>query len=170
MDDVRDMMNVSENQANAVTSCAELDDLDRNIIWELQASGRKSSKEIGQKLKVSDGTIRYRMNKMLKSGLLKVTASINPFVFRDGILAVIGMQLEKRTHAQTMSKISKISGVLSVSNVTGTYDLLVEAFFESRRELQYFLVDELSQIGGINKTDTFIVLDSLKKWVELPRL
>jgi Lrp/AsnC family transcriptional regulator for asnA, asnC and gidA len=117
---------------------------------------------------VSDGTIRFRMNKMLKSGLLKITASINPFTFRDGILAVIGMQLEKRTHAQTMSNISKIKGVLSVSNVTGTYDLLVEAFFESRRELQHFLVADLSQVGGINKTDTFIVLDSLNKWVELP--
>ena len=147
----------------------DLDDLDRQIIWELQESSRKTSKEIAEKLRVSDGTIRYRMNRMLKRSCLRFAASINPFFFRDGILAYIGMRLERRTQVKTMEKISKVKGVLSVSNVTGTYDLLVEAFFESRQELQYFLVEGLAKIGSINRTDTFIVLDSLNKWVELPK-
>ena len=146
----------------------DLDEIDRQIIHELQESSRKASKEIAEKLNVSDGTIRYRMNRLLKSGQFKISARINPFSIREGILAFIGMQLEKRTHAKTMGKIAKMKGVLSVSNVTGTYDLIVEVFFESRQELLQFLVEEISKTGGITRTDTFTVLDSINKWVELP--
>ncbi len=147
----------------------DLDDIDRQIIQELQESSRKTSKEIAGKLKVSDGTVRYRMNRMLKSNHFKISARLNPFFSREGILAFIGMQLEKRTHAKTMEKIAKLKGVLSVSNVTGNYDLIVEVFFESRRELLNFLVEETSKTGGITRTDTFTVLDSINKWVELPK-
>jgi Lrp/AsnC family transcriptional regulator for asnA, asnC and gidA len=77
------------------------------------------------------------------------------------------MELEKRTHKITMNKISQLKGVVSVCNVSGRYDLLVEIFLESRQDLNRFLIESLSSIGGINRTETFIVLDAINKWVEL---
>ena len=73
-----------------------LDDLDRKIISEFQKDGRKSSKDLARKFKVSDGTIRFRTNRLMKQNTLRVTASINPFSFSsDGIIAYVGMELEK---------------------------------------------------------------------------
>lgn len=146
----------------------ELDELDRRIILELQRDGRRSSRDIGEKLKVSDGTVRFRINRLTERNILRVTASVNPFAFSEGIIAVVGMELEKRTHAPTMQKISRLRGVLSVCNVTGKYDLLVEVFLGSRQELKKFLVEDLSEIEGINRTETFIILDAVYKWIELP--
>ena len=146
-----------------------LDDLDRKIIAEFQKDGRRSSKNLARKLKVSDGTIRFRANRLTRQNILRFSASINPFCLStDGILAFVGMELEKRTHTITMKKISQLKGVVSVCNVSGRYDLLVEIFLESRQDLNRFLIDSLSSIGGINHTETFIVLDALNKWVELP--
>lgn len=146
-----------------------LDALDRKIISEFQKDGRKSSKDLARKLKVSDGTVRFRTNRLRKSSLLRFAASINPFSFSaDGILAYVGMELEKRTHTNTMKKISQLKGVVSVCNVSGRYDLLVEIFLESRQDLNRFLLESLSGVGGINRTETFIVLDAMNKWVELP--
>ena len=146
-----------------------LDDLDRRIILEFQKDGRKSSKDLARKFKVSDGTIRFRTNRLLKQNILRITASINPFSFSsDGIIAYVGMELEKRTHTITMKKISQLKGVVSVCDVSGRYDLLVEIFLESRQDLNRFLVESLSSVGGINRTETFIVLDAINKWVELP--
>ena len=146
-----------------------LDDLDRKIISEFQKDGRKSSKDLARKLKVSDGTIRFRTNRLINQNTLRVTASINPFsLSSDGIIAYVGMELEKRTHTITMKKISQLKGVVSVCNVSGRYDLLVEIFLESRQDLNRFLIDSLSSVGGINRTETFIVLDAMNKWVELP--
>lgn len=146
----------------------ELDDIDRKIIFKLQEDGKASSKDIAEELKVSDGTVRFRMNKLINRGLLKITASINPFCFKNGIAAVVGMELEKRTHARTMKSISNLDGVVSVCNVSGKYDLLVEVFLESRNDLNKFLIEDLSRIEGINRTETFIILDAMDKWMKLP--
>ncbi len=59
-----------------------------------------------------------------------------------------------------------MSGVKSVCNAAGRYDLLVEVFFDSREALKIFLVSDLSQIGDITFTETFVYLDALNKWVE----
>jgi len=150
------------------TTITELDHIDRSIICELQKDGKISSRDIAKKLNVSDGTVRFRINKLIKKHILRITASLNPFAFVDGMIALVGMELEKRTHAATMARISSLSGVQSVCNVTGKYDLMVEVFLESREKLNTFLIDELSTIEGITTTETFIVLDAINKWVELP--
>jgi DNA-binding Lrp family transcriptional regulator len=150
------------------TVITSLDDTDRNIIYELQRDGKKSSRDIAEKLGVSDGTVRFRINKLIKKDILRITASLNPFAFANGMIALVGMELEKRTHASTMAKVASLSGVLAVCNVTGKYDLMVEVFLESREKLNTFLIDDLSTIEGITRTETFIVLDAINKWVELP--
>lgn len=145
-----------------------IDDLDRKIIRELQKNGRISYKDVAKKLNVSDGTIRFRTNRLVKSGVLRISASINPFIPETNIAALVGMQLEKRTHRRTMAKISELKGVVSVCNVTGDFDLFVEVLVDSREELNKFLVEDLSKIEGIRTTETFVYLDAINKWIEMP--
>ena len=144
-----------------------LDKLDRQIISELQHNGRESYKTIARKLKVSGGTVRLRVKRMIKKNVLRISALLNPFSFEHSITALIGFRLENRSHEETMKRISKLDGVLSVSNVTGEFDLIVEVFLESRSELKRFLVEELPKIGEIKGTETYIFLDGLNKWVQL---
>lgn len=163
------MLRTNDQEKTAMeTTISSLDDIDRGIICELQRDGKASSKDIAEKLNVSDGTVRFRLNKLIKKNILHITASVNPFAFADGIIALVGMELEKRTHAATMEKIAALNGVFSVCNVTGKYDLLIEVFLESREKLNEFLIDSLSSIEGIKRTETFIVLDAINKWVTLP--
>ena len=143
----------------------KLDALDKKIIIELQHNGRMPYKDIAKKLNVSDGTIRLRTEKMIKSNFLRITASIDPFHFENSITALIGINLAKRSHIASMQTISKMSGVKSVCNATGRYNLLVEVFFDSRKALKNFLVSDLSQIDAITLTETFVYLDALNKWV-----
>ena len=145
----------------------QLDDLDRKIIGELQKNGRVSYKDISKRLKVSDGTVRFRVGKMIRNNFLRIMASVNPFALENSILALVAMQLERRTQKQTMETISQLRGVVSVTNVTGRYDLLVEVFLDSQKELNKFLMDDLSKIGGIKATETFVSLDAINRWVEM---
>lgn len=145
----------------------EIDEIDRAIIAELQRNGRVSYKDIARKLKVSDGTIRFRTEKMIKKNLLRITASVNPFYFKNTSMALIGINIEKRDHQKIMQSLSKLRGVTSVCNLTGRYDLVVEVFFDSREELRKFLVEELNQITDINFTETYVYLDGINKWMEL---
>ena len=75
------------------------------------------------------------------------------------------MKLEKRTHRQTMEQIAALPGVLSVANVAGNYDLIVEVYLPSRDALNTFLFEELAAVDGIQSTETFVLLDAINKWV-----
>ncbi len=142
------------------------DDIDKKIVAELQKDGRTSYKVIAKKLNLSDGTIRLRTAKMIKNNFLKISASVNPFFYEHSITALIGMNLEKRDHKKIMQKIARIKGVKSVTNSTGRYDLLVEVFFHSREELRLFLMENITKVGGIMFSETYVYLEAINKWVE----
>lgn len=146
-----------------------LDHTDRRIIAALQENGRESYKNIAQRLGVSDGTVRLRTERLLKSGYLRVSASVNPMFFEDGLTATVGVSLEGRANAQIMRAIANLDGVQSVSNVSGRFDLLVEIHVASRSDLRRFLVDDLSALGGIQNTETFLYLETINKWVQQRR-
>lgn len=158
----RGSINVNEKEIT-------LDHTDRRIIAALQENGRESYKNIAQRLGVSDGTVRLRTERLLKSGYLRVSASVNPMFFEDGLTATVGVSLEGRANAQIMRAIANLDGVQSVSNVSGRFDLLVEIHVASRSDLRRFLVDDLSALGGIQNTETFLYLETINKWVQQRR-
>ena len=142
-----------------------IDQMDRLIIDALQKNGRESYKSIAQKLGVSDGTVRLRTERMIRSGYLRISASVNPMFFEDGLTATVGVSLEGRANAEIMRAIAALDGVQSVANVSGRFDLLVEIHVSSRNDLRRFLVDDLSAVGGIQNTETFLYLETIDKWV-----
>lgn len=144
----------------------ELDKTDMLILRELQKDGRVSYRTIAENLAISDGTVRVRVGRMMDSGFLKISALIDPFFFKNSILAHIGMQLESRTHLETMKRIAELDGVLSVCNTAGEYDLFVEVFLKSREELNSFLFEVLPNIDGIKNTHTLVYLDGQSKRIE----
>lgn len=142
-----------------------LDQMDRQIIACLQDNGRESYKSIATKLGVSDGTVRLRTERLIKSGYLRISAAVNPMFFEDGLTATVGVSLEGRANADIMNAIAGLEGVQSVANVSGRFDLLVEIHVASRSDLRRFLVDDLSAVGGIQNTETFLYLETINKWV-----
>ena len=147
-----------------------MDDLDRKIIKELQKDGRLSYKEIARKLNVSDGRVRFRTQRLIRGEKIRITASVNPFGLENWVTVLVGinLDLEKGRHRGTMETLDSLNGVVSVTNVTGRFDLVIEVFMESRKLLKEFLMEELSNVKGIKSTETFLYLESINKWIELP--
>ncbi|MBT3276030.1 MAG: Lrp/AsnC family transcriptional regulator [Spirochaetales bacterium] len=144
-----------------------VDELDMKIIAELQDDGRMSFRTVAEKLEVSDQTVRLRVTRMMEHGFLRVSPLINPFAFDNSLLALIGMQLEKRTQKETMETIASMRGVVSVYNTAGEFDLFVEVFHRSRSDLNKFLFEELPKVPGIKSTHSYISLDARHKWIEV---
>jgi len=144
-----------------------MDEIDFRIVQQLQENGRKAYSEIAKRLNVSDGTVRIRTEKMIEKGLIRIRALVNPFQFEHHVCALVGVNLERREHKKKMEQISKLKGVVSVMNTTGRYDLFVELFVRSQKELMEFLVNEISKVDGIQATETFVYLDGTNKWMVL---
>lgn len=146
-----------------------IDDLDRNIILELQEDARRPYKEIAAKLGVSESTISNRVNRLLRTGILKLEARVDPFKLTNKVAAIIGLKLERRSHLQAIEEIRKIPGVSAVYVATGEYDLFIEVMEDSIADLNDFLFHKtrLSKMKNVVTTETFILLSSNTKFFKL---
>jgi Lrp/AsnC family transcriptional regulator for asnA, asnC and gidA len=143
----------------------QIDELDRKIILELQEDARKPYKEIAKKLKVSEGTIKNRVGRLVDNGILKLQARVDPFAFPHKIAALVGVRIKGREHEETMARIAKVPCVTSIWNATGRYDLFFELMVDSLEDLNDVLYrNVLRDIKGILNTETFVTLWSETKF------
>lgn len=141
------------------------DQLDWKII-DILSQRHIPNSTIAKKLRVSEGTIRQRLKRMQSKGFLKIRALRDPNILENQQLAVVAATLmEAKLLDKKAQEISELENVLSVSIVSGQYDILIEVLVESNRGLVSFLTEKLSKIEGISKTETFVILKSYQKWV-----
>ena len=71
-----------------------------------------------------------------------------------GVRAFVLIQTEIGRAAHVAAKIREIAGVLTADDVTGPYDVIVQAEAESIDDLGKFVVSRLQLIDGIMRTLT----------------
>ena len=121
---------------------------------------------IAKKLGLSEGTIRQRIKRMQAAGILKIKALRDTNVLENQQLAIIAVNVEHSNQLDTKAReISELPEVLSVSIVSGRYDLLVEVLVDSNKGLVKFLTESLSQVDEISATESFVTLRSYNRWV-----
>jgi len=135
------------------------DDLNREIIRMLQQDGRLPYKDIAVALKVSEGTIRNRVQSMKQSGALKIVALADPMAIRYKADAMIGIKVATPATPRTVAnRLAELGEVVYVLWVSGRYDLLIEVVCETRGAFQEFLerhcfghddIDSIEVMSGI---------------------
>jgi len=128
--------------------------------------GYESNNAVARRLGVSEGMIRRRLQRLKEAGILVIRAMINPDVLAQQQLAVVAVNVAESKLLNAKAKaIAALPNVLSVSIASGRYDLLVEVLVHSNHGLVEFLTKNLSQVEGIGKTETFLLLKSYDKFV-----
>ncbi len=141
------------------------DSTDWKII-EILRNENQTNNKIAKDLGVSEGMIRKRIQRLKDAGILQVRALINPDMLEQQQLAVIGVNVtESRLLEAKGREISSLPDVLSVSLVSGRYDLMAEVMVDSNHGLVKFLTESLSKVDGISKTESFVILKSYSKFV-----
>ena len=135
------------------------DDLNRAIIKMLQEDGRLPYQDIAKALKVSEGTIRNRVQSMKKSGALKIVALTDPMAIRYQADAMIGIKVASpSTPRDAAERLAQLGEVVYVLWVSGRFDLLIEVVCESSQAFQKFLeqhcfgqpdIDQIEVMSGI---------------------
>lgn len=90
---------------------------------------------ISRKLNVSEGTIKNRVTRLINRGVLKLEARVNSFALPNRISAIVGVNLNERTHGKKIKEIEKNPGVTSVWNAAGRFDLFFEIMVDSMQSL-----------------------------------
>ncbi len=141
------------------------DKVDWQII-ELLSEQFDTNTVIAKKLNVSEGMIRQRIKKLQDAGIVKIRALRNPEVLENQQLAIVTANIsESKLLDKKAKEILNLKNVLSVSILSGQFDLLIEVLVDSNKGLINFLTDQLSKVEGISRTETFLTLKSYNKWI-----
>jgi Lrp/AsnC family transcriptional regulator for asnA, asnC and gidA len=69
----------------------------------------------------------------------------------------IGVKLQSMDLVKKGKEISRLKGVVSVSVVTGQYDLILVVLLKEDFSLLEFYTEQMSRIKGIQSVETFVV-------------
>lgn len=126
-----------------------LADADKAIIEALWRNPLDTNENIAEQLGMSETTVRNRVNRLRKNGLIHITALRNVALGPEMVFASIGIELAAGHHDQVTEKLCALRQVHFVANVLGRYDVIAQVLVNDTAELSAFLSDVLSPIAGI---------------------
>lgn len=138
-----------------------LDKLDLQIIHEMLGNAEVPYAELGKKLFVSGGTIHVRIKKLEELGIVKgKRIKVDLKLLNYDITAFVGVFLEKSSLYDSVAKeLESIPQIVRLNYTTGNYSMFIEIVCKDINELRSILHDDLQNIKGIERTETFISLD-----------
>ena len=123
-------------------------------------NGRKSYQKIARDLAVSENTVRTRVQKLTEEGILDINGVINPESIEGHRVVIVGVKLQSMDLVNKGEEFSKLKGVVSVSVVTGRFDLILVVLLKSGFGLLEFYTEEVSRIKEVQSVETFVVYKS----------
>ncbi|MCK5542291.1 MAG: Lrp/AsnC family transcriptional regulator [Desulfobacterales bacterium] len=137
----------------------KIDEINIKIIRELK-QGRKSFKKIADKLRITENTVRTRVNKLIEAEILDICGLVDPASLPGHRAVMIGIKTSNMNIVEKCKELSKLKGVISASVVTGRYDIILMVLFKKNFGLLEFYTEELSSVKGINFVETFVIYKS----------
>ena len=119
--------------------------------------GRRSFKDIAHELGLSENTVRTRVHRLTEEGILQVTGLVDPEALPGHRVVLVGVKLRTMDLIKKGEEFSKLRGVVSVSVVTGRYDLILVVFLKEGFGLLEFYTDEVAQLTDVQSVETFVV-------------
>lgn len=143
-----------------MTTKLNFDKLDNQIINVMMNDSEISYAELGKKLFVSAGTIHVRIKKLQDLKIITGTRmTINTKLLGYDCTAFVGIYLEKSSlYDLVATELEKIPEIVRLNYITGNYSMFIEIVCTDITQLRKVLHDDLQNIKGIERTETFISL------------
>jgi len=142
---------------NSKTRAAQLDDVSKAIIEQLQEDGRRSYAEIGKAVGLSEAAVRQRVQKLTEAGVMQVVAVTDPMQLGFYRQAMIGLRCSGDTRA-IADKLADLEAVDYVVLTAGSFDIMAEVVCESDEDLINLLNEQIRKLEGVVSTETFVYL------------
>ena len=145
--------------AGSIIANMKIDKINIEIIRHLR-DGRKSFKVIADDLAITENTVRSRVNRLIDEGILSITGLVNPAKIPGHNTVICGIKLSTVDLVAKGKELSTLKGVVSVSVVTGRYDLILYVLLNEEFSLLDFYTEEVARVEGIQDIETFVVFKS----------
>ena len=134
----------------------KIDDTTIGIIKHLR-DGRKSYKKIAEDLNLAENTVRSRVRQLSREGILEIAGLVDAEAIPNHQPVIIGVKLKTTDMFNKGAEFSVLRGVVSVSVVTGRYDLILVVLFKEDYGLEEFYTEEVVKVDDVQSLETFVI-------------
>ncbi|MGH3630471.1 MAG: Lrp/AsnC family transcriptional regulator [Sciscionella sp.] len=143
-------------------SAAQLDDVSKRIIEQLQEDGRRPYGAIGKAVGLSEAAVRQRVGRLTQSGVVQIVAVTDPMevgLYRQAMLALkVGGALEPV--ADALAAMDECEYVIICA---GRYDLIAEVVCSDDEHLLELISQRIRTIEAVREVETLVYLKLAKQ-------
>lgn len=140
------------------------DDLDMKLLFELTKDGSISVPALSKKLGINASVLYSRIKRLMKKKLIKkFTVVIDDSLLGIGVKASVGVNRDPKFKDSIHKKLMETPEVVSISEVTGRFDIIVKVYAENLEALHSVVIEKIGKIEGIQSSETFVELQRTDK-------
>ena len=140
------------------------DELDMKLLFELTKDGNISVPTLSKKLGINASVLYSRIKRLVRKKLIrKFTIEIDASLLGIGVKATIGINRDPKFKIQINKKLLEISEIISISEVTGRFDMMIQIYAQDLEGLHSVVIEKIGKIEGIQNTETFVELQKTDK-------
>jgi Lrp/AsnC family transcriptional regulator, leucine-responsive regulatory protein len=142
-----------------------VDVTDLRILEILQRDARVTQQEIARRVRLSQPSVADRIHKLEARGvILGYVAKVDPAHLGKDITAFIGVGISHPKYFdQFGKKVLALPDILECHRVAGSDSYLLKIRTTNTRSLDRLLVEQIRTIPGVYRTETTLVLSSIKE-------
>lgn len=148
----------------------KIDGIDKTIIRTLIKDARTPILTIARKVGVSGAAIHQRLRKLEKSGLIEsYNMVINPKPLGYNSTAFVGLYIDSSCLLSSMVKrLKEIPEIIESHYTSGNFAVFVKVLCKDNKDLVRVLNEEIQQIKGVLRIETFVSLEQqIKRQIDI---
>ena len=146
-----------------------MDKKDEKILELLRENSKLTTHQISKKTLIPITTVHNRIKKLEKEGIIKkYTLELDNKKLGKTIAAYVHITVDyrllkelKMSQQELAKKIKQVESVEEAAMVTGGTDIVIKVRAGDIDELDEFVTKKLRNIGGIEKTQTMVILNEV---------
>lgn len=146
----------------------KIDKIDLAIINLLMEDGRMPSSEIARRVgDLSERVVRYRIERLILDGVIKISAIANPQTVGLPVVADVLLEVESDSILDVAHKMAELECVSYVACAIGETDVSVQIVAHDTTEVYRLITEVIGKVPGVRKTTTSIVplvLKDIYQW------
>ncbi|WAA09398.1 Lrp/AsnC family transcriptional regulator [Fervidibacillus albus] len=142
-----------------------MDQIDYAILDILDQNGRATATEISKKVHLSIPAVSERIRNLEELNIIeRYLLKINRKALDYTLLAFLFVTIDTAENIEIFRKtIVTYPEVLECHHITGEYDYILKILTTDTKELEYFISNKLKTIKGVQRSNTFISMLTLKE-------
>jgi Lrp/AsnC family transcriptional regulator, regulator for asnA, asnC and gidA len=134
------------------------DKIDVKIVNLLLEDGRMPASELARSMgDISERAVRYRIDRMVNEGVIRISAVAKPQAFGLTTIADVWMEVESDRILEVAKRMAEFDNVSYVACGIGESDVSIQIVAKDTAEIYQFVTEVVRKIPGVRKTTSSIV-------------